>query len=81
MAIDQNARRGDPHRKSGLPDLRTHKKPISGKPEIGAHFVSFNFTNTSIPALVSMAHQHVDRLLLAVNTAVANPIASAKLRR
>ena len=24
------------------------KKPISGKPEIGAHFVSFNFLNTTI---------------------------------
>jgi len=46
------ARRGLAQRKSGLPDLRNHKnatikKPISGKPEIGAHFVSFYFTNTS----------------------------------
>jgi hypothetical protein len=38
-----------PARKSGLPDLRT-KKPISGRPEIGAHFVSFNFTNAPIRA-------------------------------
>jgi hypothetical protein len=44
----KKARRGFPHRKSGLPDLRTHEKPISGRPEIGAHFVSFNFLNTTI---------------------------------
>jgi hypothetical protein len=35
-----------PARKSGLPDLR-NKKPILGRPGIGAHFVSFNFLNTS----------------------------------
>jgi hypothetical protein len=38
-------RRGFRHRKSGLPDLRTHKKTDLGRPEIGAHFMSFNFTN------------------------------------
>jgi hypothetical protein len=27
---------------------RGMKKPISGKPEIGAHFVSFNFPNKPI---------------------------------
>jgi hypothetical protein len=31
------------------------KMPIPGKPEIGAHFVSFNFANTLISALVSSA--------------------------
>jgi hypothetical protein len=52
-------RRGLPRRKSGSPDLRTQKtrrglphrgikKPISGRPGIGAHFVSFNFPNATI---------------------------------
>ena len=29
------------------------KKPIAGKPEIGAHFVSFNFTNSLICGILS----------------------------
>jgi hypothetical protein len=33
------------------------KKPISGKPEIGAHFVSFNFTNNLIWGIVSSANR------------------------
>jgi hypothetical protein len=37
-----------PLRKPDSPALRTHKKPISGRPAIGAQFVSFNFPNTLI---------------------------------
>ena len=32
----------------GRSRLRSHKNPISGQPEIGAHFVSFNFPNNLI---------------------------------
>ena len=34
-----------PHRKSNLPDLRTHKKTDLRQAEIGAHLVSLNFPN------------------------------------
>jgi hypothetical protein len=30
------------------PTCASIKKPISGQPEIGAHFMSFNFTDTSL---------------------------------
>jgi len=33
------------------------KKPIPGKPEIGAHFVSFNFLNSAIRPSMSRHHQ------------------------
>jgi hypothetical protein len=35
------------------PGCARMKMPISGQPEIGAHFVSFNFANSTIWALES----------------------------
>jgi hypothetical protein len=44
-----NNRKKYKRRSTLVPALsRDRKKPISGKPEIGAHFVSFNFTNNVI---------------------------------
>jgi hypothetical protein len=43
-----------PGRKSDLSDLRT-KKPISGKPEIGAHVPNFNLPSALICISVSRA--------------------------
>jgi hypothetical protein len=55
ITAKQKARRGFPHRKPGHPASARIKMPTPGKPEIGAHFVSFNFANTLISALMSRA--------------------------
>jgi hypothetical protein len=49
---------GHPASQAVLPGLRAHKKPIWGQPEIGAHFVSFNFPNSLICVVVSSVGRH-----------------------
>ena len=44
---------GFPQRKPVYPACAPIKKPIPGQPEIGAHFVSFNFPNNLICAIAS----------------------------
>jgi len=51
-ATKSKARRGFPGGKLDLSDLRS-KKPISGKPEIGAHFANFNLPSALISRVVS----------------------------
>jgi hypothetical protein len=46
-------RRGLPHRKPVSRACARIKKPISGKPEIGAQFLSFNFPNNLICGITS----------------------------
>jgi hypothetical protein len=52
----EKARRGFPERKSGLPDLRTHEKPISGGPEIGARLVSWKSVPPGEAELVPLCY-------------------------